>query len=133
MNLPRHVPIDDDTIIVVNGISTIPWFGFLRINAFEPEEVEEMRAALQAVGEHHGGGGAPRGGAAAKVHVTLLTHKVTEFKLSEVEKLPIKRSVFFSGLSPDDLAGETSRIACKLRRLFALTPVESGTRIRRTA
>ena len=133
MNLPRHVPIDDDTIIVVNGISTIPWFDFLRINSFEPAEVEEMRAALQAVGEHHGGGGAPRGGAAAKFHVTLLTHKVTEFKLREVEKLPIKRSVFFSGLSPDDLAGETSRIAGKLGRVFALTPVESGTRIRRTA
>jgi len=133
MNLPRHVPIDDDTIIVINGISTIPWSGFLRVNSFEPEEVEEMRAALQAVGEHHGGGGAPRGGAAAKFHVTLLTHKVTEFKLSEVEKLPIKRSVFFSGLSPDDLVGETSRIGGKLGRVFALTPVESGTRIRRTA
>jgi hypothetical protein len=53
--------------------------------------------------------------------------------LIEVEKLPIKRSVFFSGLSPDDLAGETSRIAGKLGRVFALTPVESGTRIRRTA
>ena len=128
MNLPRHVPIDDDTIIVINGISTIPWSGFLRVNSFEPEEVEEMRAALQAVGEYHGGGGA-----AAEFHLTLLTHKVTEIKLIEVEKLPIKRSVFFSGLSPDDLAGETSRIAGKLGRVFALTPVESGTRIRRTA
>jgi len=128
MNLPRHVPIDDDTIIVINGISTIPWSGFLRINSFEPEEVEEMRAALQAVGEYHGGRGA-----AAEFHLTLLTHKVTEFKLIEVEKLPIKRSIFFSGLSPDDLAGETSRIVGKLGRVFALTPVESGTRIRRTA
>jgi hypothetical protein len=128
MNLPRHVPIDDDTIIVVNGISTIPWSGFLRINSFEPEEVEEIRAALRDVGEFHGGGGA-----AAEFHLTLLTHRVTEFKLREVEKLPIKRSVFFSGLSPDDLAGETSRIAGKLGRVFALMPVESGTRIRRTA
>jgi hypothetical protein len=56
MSLPRHVPIDDDTIIVLNGISTIPWSGFLRINSCEPGEVEEMRAALQAVGEYHGGG-----------------------------------------------------------------------------
>ena len=128
MSFPRHVPIDDHTIIVINGISTIPWSGFLRINSCEPGEVEEMRAALQAVGEYHGGGGA-----AAEFHLTLLTHKVTEFKLIEVEKLPIKRSVFFSGLSPDDLAGETSRIAGKLGRVFALTPVESGTRIRRTA
>jgi hypothetical protein len=59
MNLPRHVPIDDDTIIVVNGISTILWSGLLRINSFEPDEVERMRAALQDVGEYHGGGGAP--------------------------------------------------------------------------
>ena len=133
MNLPRHVPIDDDTIIVINGISTIPWSGFLRINSFEPDEVEEMRAALRDVGEFHGGGGALRGGVAAEFHLTLLTHRVTEFKLREVEKLPIKRSVFFSGLSRDDLAGETSRIAGKLGHVFALTPVESGTRIRRTA
>ncbi len=99
MNLPRHVPIHDDTIIVINGIFTIPWSGFLRINSFEPEEVAEMRAALHAVGEYHGGGGAPRGGAAAEFHLTLLTNKVTEFKLSEVEKLPIKRSVFFRFVS----------------------------------
>jgi predicted translin family RNA/ssDNA-binding protein len=128
MNLPRHVPIDDDTIIVVNGISTIPWSGFLRINSFEPEKVEEIRAALWDVGEFHGGGSA-----AAEFHLTLLTKRVTEFKLSEVERLSIKRSVFFSGLSPDDLAGETNRIAGKLGRAFALTRVESGTRIRRTA
>jgi len=128
LNLLRHVPIDDHAIIVINGISTIPWSDFLRINSFEPEEVEEMRAALRDVGEFHGGGGA-----AGEFHLTLLTHRVTEFKLREVEKLPIKRSVVFSGLSPDDLAGETSRIAGKLGRVFALTPVESGTRIRRTA
>jgi hypothetical protein len=87
-----------------------------------------MRAALHAIGEYYGGGGG-----AAEFHLTLLTHKLTEFKLSELEKLPIKQSVFFSGLSTDDLAGETNRIAGKLGRVFALTPVESGTRIRRTA
>jgi len=89
LNLLRHVPIDDHTIIVINGISTIPWSDFLRINSFEPEEAEEMRAALRDVGEFHGGGGT-----AAVFHLTLLTHRVTEFKLREVEKLPIKRSVF---------------------------------------
>jgi hypothetical protein len=128
MKIPRHVPIDGDTVIIIDGVSTITWSGFLSINSFEQEEIEEMRAALQDRGEYRGGGGAT-----AEFHLTLLTHKVTEFKLWEVEKLPINQSIFFSGLAPDDLAGEASRIAGRMGRVFSLNPLPCGTQIRRTA
>ncbi|GLR66917.1 hypothetical protein GCM10010909_15970 [Acidocella aquatica] len=120
--------MDDDTIIIIDGISTITWSGFLRVNFFEPEEAEEMRAAPQGRGEYHGGGGA-----AAEFHLTLLTHKVTEFNLWEVEKLPVNQSVLFTGLAPDDLTCETSSIGLRLGRAFALSQIHSGTQIRTTA
>jgi hypothetical protein len=128
MKIPRHVPINDDTIIIIDGASAITWIGFLRVNSFEPEEIEEMRAALQGRGEYHGGGRAT-----AEFHLTLLTHKVTEFNLWEVEKLPVNQSVLFTGLVPDDLAGETGSIGLRLGRAFALSQIHSGTQIRRTA
>ena len=128
MKIPLHVPINDNTVIVINGVSTITWSGFIEINVFASQEVEEMRDALQKAGEYHGGGGA-----AARFHLSLLTHKVTEFKLSELREIFVDESVLFEGIDPESLADEAQRIGSELHRTFMVGGVACGTRIWRTA
>ena len=77
-----------------------------------------MRQALHDAGGFHGGGGA-----AARFHLTLLTLRVIESKLHELRRVRIDDSVFFKGIEPDKLAGETSRIADEIR-----TALEAMTR-----
>ena len=138
MKIPPHVPIDDNTVIVINGVSTITWSGFLEINVFDSQEVEEMRDALQETGEYHGvgrrrAGRRPARRAAARFHLSLLTHKVTEFKLSELREIFVDESVLFEGIDPESLAGEAKRIGSELHRTFMVGGVACGTRIWRTA
>jgi hypothetical protein len=138
MKIPPHVPIDDNTVIVINGVSTITWSGFLEINVFDSQEVEEMSDALQETGEYHGGGGRragrrPSRGAAARFHLSLLTHKVTEFKLSELREIFVDESVLFEGIDPESLVDEAKRIGNELNRTFTIGGVKCGTRIWRTA
>ncbi len=133
MKIPPHVPIDDNTVIVINGVSTITWSGFLEINVFDSQEVEEMRDALQETGEYHGVGRLPAWGAAARFHLSLLTHKVTEFKLSELREIFVDESVLFEGIDPESLVDEAKRIGNELNRTFTIGGVKCGTRIWRTA
>ena len=133
MKIPPHVPINDNTVIVINGVSTITWSGFLEINVFYSQGVDEMRDALQETGEYHGGGGLPAWGAAARFHLSLLTHKVTEFKLSELREIFVDESVLFEGIDPESLADEAQRIGSELHRTFMVGGVACGTRIWRTA
>ena len=133
MKIPPHVPINDNTVIVINGVSTITWSGFLEINVVASQEVQEMREALQKAGEYHGGGGLPAWGAAARFHLSLLTHKVTEFKLSELREIFVDESVLFEGIDPESLADEAKRIGNELNRTFMIGGVKCGTRIWRTA
>ena len=128
MKIPLHVPINDNTVIVINGVSTITWSGFLEINVFDSQGVDEMREALREFGEYHGGGGA-----AVRFHLSLLTHRVTEFKLSELREIFVDESVLFEGIDPDSLADEAKRIGNELNRTFMIGGVKCGTRIWRTA
>ena len=128
VKIPIRVPVDKDTIIVIDDVSTLTWSGFLRVNSFEAEEVAQMRAALQEQGEYHGGGGA-----AAEFNLTLLTHKVTAFRLQELRQIRIDESVLFEGVEPENLADEVTRISTELDRAFSIGGVTLGTRIWRTA
>jgi len=127
MKIPPHVPINDNTVIVINGFSTITWSHFLEVNAFDFQEVEEMLDALQKTGVYNGGG------AAARFHLSLLTHRVTEFKLSELREIFVDESVLFEGIDPESLADEAKRIGNELNRTFTIGGVKCGTRIWRTA
>lgn len=128
MKIPPLLPIEDDTVIVIDAVYTVTWSGFLRVNAFVPEEVDEMRRALHETGEYRGGGGA-----APEFHLTLLRHRVVETKLRQLARIRIDESIFFEGIEPETLADETARMAGALDRTFVIGGVKLGTRIWRTA
>jgi hypothetical protein len=128
MNILANVTIDDDTIIVIDGVYTVPWATFLQSNSFEPSKIDAMREALHESGEFNGGGGA-----VAAFHLTLLTHKVIEARLQELRRIRIDESVFFENIEPETLAGEAQRIADEMGRTFTIGGVKLGTRIWRTA
>jgi hypothetical protein len=128
MKIPPLLPIDDDTVIVLDDVYTVTWSGFLKVNAFAPEEIDEMRRALHETGEYRGGGGAAR-----EFHVTFLRHWVIETKLHELRRIRIDESVLFEGIEPEQIADEIARIAGALDRTFVIGGVKLGTRIWRTA
>jgi len=128
IKIPARIPVSEDTIIVIDDIATVTWLGFLRDNTFEPEQVTEMRAALQDAGEYQGGGGA-----AAEFNLTLLTHRVNASRLQELRRIRVEESVFFENVEPETLASEVERISTEVSRSFSIGGVKLGTRIWRTA